>query len=269
MKKLLILTLVGAALVAFVGVDVVKGSLGRARDDIRASLTANVPLETQLAEAQALVDSYAESVIKGEVASENLAEMIQGVKREVRVLEGRVGRQRLALVSLKRNLEVVPTSTAPRPEDREAVQRARVFKAQSALLARRRADLDRLQKEYAATQGSLAEARSEQQRLAEEVHVLAAEIESLEARTAAARTRKAVGDATISSSGFAEAQEHLKKIRSTVKERNKLLTYYEYERRPVHANSEGIAVTADDDGLAEDPRAAIEDALASFPDETK
>ena len=261
MKKILFLTVIGAALVAFVGVDVVKGSLSSARHEIRETLTANTPLKTQLAEAQALVDAYAESVIKGEVAAENLAEMIANVEREVRVLDVRVERERLALVDIRRDLEVVPTSTGPRPEDDEARRRVRTFKAQSALLERRHGDLARLRDEHAATLASLEEARSEQERLAQEVHVLAAEIESLEARTAAARTREAVGEAIVSSSGFAEAQERLKKVRSTVRERNKLLSYYEYERRPVRTGASLLEAGEP----TEDPRTAIDEALAAFP----
>ena len=113
---------------------------------------------------------------------------------------------------VSRDLEVVPTSTHPRQEERAAMNLVRTFKAQSALLERRQADLARLREEYGATVASLAEARGEQERLAQEVHVLAAEIESLEARTAAARTREAVGDVVVSSSGYAEAQERLQKI---------------------------------------------------------
>lgn len=263
MKKLIVLGLVAAGLVAFVGVDVVRGALGRARDEIRESLTSEIPLRTQLAEAQAQIDAYAESVIRGEVAAENLTEMIRDVEREVRVLEGSVERERTALVAMRRGLEVVPTSTAPTDEEREATRRARLFRAKAELLERRRQDLERLKREHASTLASLQEARSEQTRLAEEVHVLAAEIESLEARTAAARTREAVGDATVSSSGYAEAQERLKKVRSTIRERNKLLEYYEYERRPVQT-VEGLGAAADD--VPADPRAEIDDVLAAFPD---
>jgi peptidoglycan hydrolase CwlO-like protein len=265
MKKLLILVLAAGAVVAFVGTDVVRGALHKARDDIRSHLTAQIPLEQQLAEAQALVDSYAESVIKGEVAADNLAEMITQVEREVRGLDSRVATERQSLVSLRRDLEVVPTSTAPRPEDHEAVRRAAAFKAEAQLLDRRKADLARLRKEHATTQTSLQEARSEQQRLSQEVQVLAAELESLQARTAAARTRKAVGDATVDSSGYAEARKKLQAIRTTVRERNKLLTYYEYERRPVAQGTSPSA--ADAVATTTDPRASIDEALAAWPAE--
>lgn len=263
MKKLLLIGLVAAGLIAFVGVDVVRNALGHARDEIRETLTANVPLRTQLAEAQARIDAYAESVIRGEVAAENLSEMIKDVERETRVLETRVERERLALVSMRRGLEVVPTSTATTEEEREALRRTRIFRAQAQLLDRRRQDLARLEHEHETTLASLEEARSEQTRLAQEVHVLAAEIESLEARTAAARTRDAVGDALVSSSGYAEAQKRLKEIRSSIRERNKLLEYYEYERRPIITDAACSAVT---EYHPADARAAIDDVLAAFPD---
>ena len=262
MKKLILIGLVAAGLVAFVGVDVVRGALGRARTEIRETLTSDVPLRTQLAEAQTQIDAYAESVIRGEVAAENLAEMIRDVEREVRGLDAGVERERLALVAMRRGLEVVPTSTATTNEEREALRRTRMFRAKAELLDRRRGDLDRLNQEYATTLASLEEARSEQARLSQEVHVLAAEIESLEARTAAAQTREAVGDAIISSSGYAEAQKRLKSVRSAIRERNKLLEYYEYERRPVRGSDASVTRPSD---LPADPRAAIDDALAAHP----
>lgn len=262
MKKLILIGLVAAGLVAFVGVDVVRGALGRARNEIRETLTSDVPLRTQLAEAQTQIDAYAESVIRGEVAAENLAEMIRDVQREVKGLETGVERERVALVAMKRGLEVVPTSTAQTDEEREALRRTRLFRAKAELLDRRRKDLERLNLEYESTLASLQEARNEQARLAQEVHVLAAEIESLEARTAAARTREAVGDAIVSSSGYAEAQQKLKGIRSSIRERNKLLEYYEYQRRPVNGE---MAIDVRVDTYAEDPRTAIDEALAAFP----
>lgn len=262
MKKLIVIGLLAAGLVAFVGVDVVRGTLGRARDEIRESLTSQIPLRTQLAEAQAQIDAYAESVIRGEVAAENLTEMIRDVEREVRVLDVNVDRERTALLAMRRGLEVVPTSTATTDEEREAVRRTRLFKAKAELLERRRQDLARLQREHASTVASLEEARHEQARLAEEVHVLAAEIESLEARTAAARTRKAVGDAIVSSSGYDEAQQRLKNVRSAIRERNKLLEYYEYERRPIRTSD---SLTAELEDTDTDARAAIDDVLAAYP----
>jgi predicted nucleic acid-binding Zn-ribbon protein len=261
MRKLFFLALIGAGVVAFVGADAIGGALRSARDAVRAELTANVPLKTQLAEARAQVDAYAESVIRGEVAAENLAEMIAGVEREVRVLETRVERQRVALVDVQRRLEVVPTSTGERTEDAEALRLARTFRAASELLERRRQDLDRLKAEQTSTLASLSEARAEQARLAEEVKVLAAEIQSLDARTAAARTREAVGDAAVSSSGFAGARARLDAIRTQVREKNKLLQYYAYERAPVTAEA-ALVVEGD---LQDDPRQAVAEALAAWP----
>lgn len=258
MKKLFLLAVVGVAVVAFVGVDVVKGALHRARDDIRTALTTNVPLPQQLAEAQALVDAYAESVIKGEVAAENLGETIATTEHEVRTLTARVDREREALVMLRRDLETVPASTAPQGDESRSIRRAWAFKAQSELLERRKADLERLREEHTATLASLAEARAEQQRLSLEVQVLAAEIESLEARTAAARTRDAVGDAGVARSGFADAQARLQEIRTTVREKNRLLEYYEIERRPVR----GDALLPEAVGPV-DVREALDTALAT------
>lgn len=263
MKKLFLVVLLGAGLALFVGVDVVKGAIGRARDHVRETLTADVPLRTQLAEAEAQIDAYAESVIRGEVAAENLAEMIRDVDREVQTLAGKVERERSTLAALRRGLEVVPTSTAPTEAEREAVRLSRVFTAQAKLLTRRQEDLVRLRREHETTLANLEEAKAEQARLTDEVMVLAAEIESLEARTAAARTREAVGDAVVASSGYAEAQARLQQIRTTVKERNKLLEYYEYERREVR--SDGAASLSAGDVPA-DVRSAIDEALAAFPE---
>jgi chromosome segregation ATPase len=267
-KKLTLIALLAIGLVALVGADVIKSSVGSVRSAVRDALTAEVPLGNQLAEAQAQVDVYAESIIRGEVAAENLQDMIAGVEREIRTLSVRVGHEREALASLRaavaRDSETVPTSLAPvrvrGDEQRGVLRRVREFQATSELLTRRTRDLERLRAEYASTQESLATAHTEQSRLAEEVRVLAAELESLEARKAAARTRNAVGDSSVASSGFAEAQERIKKIRAKLSEQNKLLQYYDY-KRVVQMDPTAAAVSA----VPTDPVAAIDEALAAYP----
>ena len=193
--------------------------------------------------------------------------LIGGVEREVRALTVRTERERGALALLRDGLqstqgEAVPASlTADVPVDqRAALRRVRSFQAASELLHRRTSDLERLSSEYGATMGSLEQARTAQVRLGEEVRVLAAELESLDARKAAARTRSAVGDSTIAGSGFAAAQERIKKIRSAVREQNKLLQYYEYER-VVHVDTvAAMALETPADAVT-----AIEEALAAYP----
>jgi len=97
-------------------------------------------------------------------------------------------------------------------------------------------------------------------RLGEEIRVLYAEVESLNARKAAASTRDAVGDRTIAGSGFSKAQERIQEIRSSVREQNKLLQYYEYER-VVHVDTaEAMAMEAPTDAVT-----AIDEALAAYP----
>ena len=267
MKKLALIALVGIGLVTFIGSDVIKSSVGSIRADVQDALRSEVPLKNQLAEARVQVDVYAESIIRGEVAAENLRDMIGGVEREVRALTVRTSRERDALASLRDGLqsahgEAVPASLAPVElvDKRAALRRVRSFQASSELLSRRTSDLDRLRSEYGATLGSLEQARNEQVRLGEEVRILAAELESLDARKAAARTRDAVGDSTIAGSGFAEAQERIKKIRSAVREQNKLLQYYEYER-VVHVDTvAAMALETPTDAVT-----AIEEALAAYP----
>ena len=69
-----------------------------------------------------------------------------------------------------------------------------------------------------------------------------------------------MGDSTIAGSGFAEAQERIKKIRSAVREQNKLLQYYEYER-VVHVDTvAAMALETPADAVT-----AIEEALAAYP----
>lgn len=270
MKKMALIALVAIGLAAFVGTDVIKSTMGSVRSDIRDALTSEVPLQNQLAEAQTQVDRYAESIIRGEVAAENLRDMIAGVEREVRGLTVRVDRERVALATLRDGLAAegqsgeIRTATTLHEvqtrDQRQTMRRVRSFRASSELLARRTADLERLKGEYAATIGSLEKARTEQNRLGEEIRVLAAELESLNARKAAARTRTAVGDSTISGSGFDAAQERIAKIRSKLREQNKLLQYYEYER--VVRVDPADPVVSD---LDADPVTAIDEALASYP----
>lgn len=271
MRKIVGLALVGAAVVAFVGADVFSSVYHGARSAVRDALTAEIPLETQLAEARAQVDRYAESIIRGEVAAENLDDMIAGVEREVTGLSGRVARERDALATLRASLgatqrgELVPASLDAHDADQvEALRRVRAFEAASDLLERRRADLARLRAEHGATRRSLERARGEQARLAEEVRVLAAELESLAARKAAARTREAVGAAGLAQSGYAEAQARIQRIRSQVREQNKLLQYYEVERVGTLAGpADGAGVEVDVE--VEDAVGAIDQALARYP----
>ena len=267
MKKLALIALVGVGLIAFIGTDVIKSSMGSIRQDVRGALTAEVPLKNQLAEARAQVDRYAESIIRGEVAAENLRDMIGGVEREVRALSVRTDRERVALAAMRSDLaagagEAVPAALTPSaPADqRSALRRVRSFQAASSLLERRTSDLERLRGEYSATIGSLEQARGEQVRLGDEIRVLWAEVESLNARKAAASTRDAVGDRTIAGSGFSKAQERIQEIRSSVREQNKLLQYYEYER-VVHVDAaEAMAMEAPTDAVT-----AIDEALAAYP----
>ncbi len=266
MKKMVVIAIVAIGLAAFVGTDVIKSSVGSVRTAVRDALTSEVPLTNQLAEAQAQIDSYAESIIRGEVAAENLRDMIGGVEREVRGLTVRVERERNALAVLRDGLSgsgvAVPAALTPEkaPADRKVLRRVRSFQANNELLTRRTRDLERLNREYQATLGSLEKARGEQIRLGEDVRVLAAEVESLAARKAAARTRNAVGDSSISKSGFANAQERIAKIRSKLREQNKLLQYYEYERVVRLDNAD--AMTAE---MPADAATAIDEALAAYP----
>jgi hypothetical protein len=268
-KKLAMIALLGVGLTAFIGTDVIKSSVGSIRADVQDALRSEVPLKNQLAEARAQVDVYAESIIRGEVAAENLRDMIAGVEREVRGLTVRTDRERVALATLRDGMqmgngEAVPAALTPdtrsSADERAVLRRVRSFQAAGELLSRRTADLERLRSEYAATVGSLEKARSEQVRLGEDVRVLAAELESLDARKAAARTRTSVGDSTIAGSGFAEAEERIKKIRSAVREQNKLLQYYEYER-VVHMDT-AAAMAAE---TPVDAVTAIDEALAAYP----
>ena len=66
-KKMAVIALLAIGLAAFVGTDVIKSSVGSVRTAVRDALTSEVPLTNQLAEAQAQVDAYAESIIRGEV----------------------------------------------------------------------------------------------------------------------------------------------------------------------------------------------------------
>ena len=169
MKKMAFLALLAIGLTAFVGTDVIKSSMGSVRTSVRDALTAEVPLQNQLAEAQAQVDTYAESIIRGEVAAENLRDMIGGVEREVRGLTVRVDRERVALATLRDGLtagtsgEIRTASTlheVPVKDQRRTLRRVRSFKASSELLGRRSSDLERLAGEYSATISSLEQART-------------------------------------------------------------------------------------------------------------
>lgn len=262
-RKLVLTAALAAGVVAFVGTDVVRSTWSRARSAVRESLSSNVPLQTQLAEARAQIDAYAEHVIKAEVAAEGLARTIAETEREVRGLAARVERERSTLAETKERLSVTPTGLLPAPHVAQAASRSvQSFRSASATLERRTTDLATLRQEHASTLAAIAEAQAEQTRLAEEVRTLAAEIQSLEARQSAARTRASVGDGTLAANGFAAARERLDAIRASLSEKDRLLRYYEVRRGSTEAGAE---VTADTTGTPAEALAAIDEALAAWP----
>jgi hypothetical protein len=252
-KKILVLALLGAGAAAFVGFDVVGASVRGARDSLRTSLSSAVPLKTQLAEARAAVDAYAENVIRGEVAAESLSEAIEQAEREVRHRAVSLDRERRALADLRDALKdggmIRPASlgaveTSPAEGEREAVRRARRFEAASAILARRAKDLEALRSERDATLSEVAAAKDQQVRLAQEVEVLAAEVQSLEARQSVARTREGWRGDSVSSSGYGAAEERIRAIRTAVREQNKRLQHYAMRDAAADVSVDAFPVSA-------------------------
>ena len=273
MKKLIILGLAVGALVAFVGTDVVGSAVSNAREGIREVLTSDIPLETRLAEANAKIDAYAENIIDGEVAAASMKDMIAETEREVRSLEARVSHERKTLLALRTRLgsvsadgtqQLVPASLSEVPDGtarRDAMRYVESYRATSEMLTRRHKDLERLNGQYKATVAALDKARSERMRLSEEARVLKAEIESMNARKAAAQTRASVGDKSITSSGFAEADGSLKTIRNELRKQEKLLQYYEMRQEADVARWSADTYVPD----AVDAGQAIEEVLAAYP----
>ena len=273
MRKIFWFLVIAAGAAAFVGFDVVGAGVRAARESVRSSITSAVPLKTQLAEAQAQVDAYAENVIRGEVAAERLRETIAVTERDVVVRRGAVERERTTLASLKQALEGQGTATmavlrtsdrafpaAPASTDleREGLSRARRFQAASAILERRERDLEALRADHERTVAAVSDARAAQARLTEEVTVLRAEIQALEAREAVAQTRRAAG-AAVDASGYGEAESRLQAIRDRVREQNKRLEYYALRADASREAETGESLTPG--GALE----AIEAALATSP----
>src|SRR5262245_55577641 len=115
-RKLFWTAALAAGVVAFVGTDVLKHTWSRARNAVRSSLESGVPLQTQLAEARAQVDAYAEHVIKAEVAADALARTITETEREVRTLAVRADRERQTLGETKERLAVSTVSVDGAPK---------------------------------------------------------------------------------------------------------------------------------------------------------
>lgn len=240
MRKVFLFLVIAAGAAAFVGFDVVGAGVRAARESVRSTLTSAVPLKTQLAEAQAQVDAYAENVIRGEVAADRLRETIAVTERDVVARRGGVERERGTLSALKDALvhrtTVTPavlrttdgyagTVSGTTDLEREGMMRARRFQTAAAILERRERDLEALRGDYDRTVAAVADAKAAQSRLTEEVTVLRAEIQALEAREAVAQTRRAAG-AAVDSSGYGEAESRLAAIRDRVREQNKRLEYY-------------------------------------------
>lgn len=219
--------------VTFVGADVVGSTVRRARESVRARLTADVPLRTQLAEAQAQVDAYAENVIRGEISADDLAARLADTRREVAARGAAIEREKAALAQLKATLEAEPAArlvsdapVKPSAKEREALRRARDFQLASTLLERRTRDLEALEADHTAVVKEIAGAKSEQARLADEVRVLRAELDALAARESVAQTRRSCRDAAVDASGFGDARSRLDAIRGSIRAQNRKLEYY-------------------------------------------
>jgi phage shock protein A len=254
----------------FVGTDALTSRVHTWRAEARAAVAADVPLRNQLAEARRQVDTYAESIIRGEVAAEALADRIRDVEREIRTLAVRVGNERESLAALRTTLDdrggavlatSLPLQRDTRDERSGVIRRARAFQAASSLLERRAQDLERLKGEHASTLSALDKAREEQMQLGQEVSVLAAELDSLEARKAAARTRQGVSSDGDDGSGWAEARERIDRIRASLREQGKLLAYYEVERDLGDAVDLASTLPA----MSGDPVQALDEVLAAYP----
>jgi len=233
MHKFLWSALIIGGVVTFVGADVVGSTLKRARESVRARLTADVPLRTQLAEAQAQVDAYAENVIRGEISADDLAARIADTRHEVAARTASLEREKASLAVLRTSLENEPTArlvsdapAKPSPREREALRRAKDFQLATTLLERRRRDLEGLEADHVAVVKEIEGAKTEQARLADEVRVLRAELDALAARESVAQTRKSCRDASVDASGFGDARARLDAIRASIREQNKKLEYY-------------------------------------------
>ncbi|MCB9824434.1 MAG: hypothetical protein H6826_03675 [Planctomycetes bacterium] len=268
MRKLIWTALVVGGAAWFIGTDAISSRVAQLRAEARNAVAAEVPLKNQLEEARRQVDAYAESIIRGEVAAEGLADRIRETEREVRTLATRVGNEREALASLRATMggdeHVIATSVPLRPEVRTSqdgtLRRVRAFQTASVRLERRAQDLQRLKAEHASTLSALEQARDEQSRLGEEVRLLSAELESLEARKAAARTREGVLAEGLDASGWSAARERIDAIRASLREQSKLLAYYEVERTELV--DEPLATLP---VSAQDPAQAIDEVLAAWP----
>jgi hypothetical protein len=231
-RRLFLIALILTGVAAFVGFDVVGASVRSAREAVRTRITSAIPLRTQLAEAKAQVDAYAENVIRGEIAAENLADRISETAREVSLRKAGLERERSSLHALRSSLErdtARLVSDGPRQvseEERAAMRRAREFQAAQTIAERRAKDLEGLRSDHAATLREIAAAKEQQTRMAEEVSVLEAEVVALEARESVAQTRAACRDASIDASGHGAAQQRLTSIRDRIKEKNRRLEYY-------------------------------------------
>ena len=151
-------------------------------------------------------------------------------------------------------------SPPPSTTQRRDGCRTSAFQTASVRLERRAQDLQRLKAEHASTLSALEQARDEQSRLGEEVRLLSAELESLEARKAAARTREGVLAEGLDASGWSAARERIDAIRASLREQSKLLAYYEVERTELV--DEPLATLP---VSAQDPAQAIDEVLAAWP----
>jgi len=233
MKRIFFLALGLVAAAAFIGFDAVHAFVDKTRHSVRASLmTPEMDLQAKISEAQELSEKCAESVITGRISLARLDSMIADREKELSRRRATLERDRAVLETRRSMLQQNRTvytihndEVSHRTLNRDALLRAKSFATDRDVLEHVEQALEDLKGQRAQTAADIEEATAEQARLDVEVTTLGAELESLKARCAVARTREEAAY-VFDRSTFDRARDKVAEIRATIAEQNKRLDFY-------------------------------------------
>ena len=233
MKKLILVGIGLAGAAAFIGFDAVEAFVDHTRSHVRSQLMSpEMELQKQLAEAKRLSHSCVESIQQGELSLAKLDTLIEERERDLAYRHRQLAFQRSVLEQRKGLLESglqrieIRGALYNRGEvNRDAVLRAKTYASNRDICQQLEDTLMALKAQRDQTSHEIKEARTEQKRLKNDVAVLKAELENLQARKAVAQTRTEA-EYVFDRSTFDQARDKIAEIRATIAVQNRQLDLY-------------------------------------------
>ncbi|MHC4959088.1 MAG: hypothetical protein ACYTGN_12010 [Planctomycetota bacterium] len=233
MKKLILVGIGLAGAAAFIGFDAVEAFVDHTRSHVRSHLMSpEMELQKQLAEAKRLSHSCVESIQQGEMSLAKLDTLIEERERDLAYRNRQLAFQRTVLEARKGLLDSGLQRIEIRGElynrgevNRDAVLRAKTYSSNRDICQQLEETLMALKMQRDQTSHEIKEAATEQKRLENDVAVLKAELENLQARKAVAQTRSEA-EYVFDRSTFDQARDKIAEIRATIAVQNRQLDLY-------------------------------------------